>query len=75
VDFEWDPEKARSNRRLHGVSFPEGLKRRIDTIEETRTETLAWRDHRNHANACIDWQFTTAGARTKLKRLYPTLDE
>jgi hypothetical protein len=51
------------------------LNRRIDTIEETRTETLAWRDHRNHANACIDWQFTTAGARTKLKRLYPTLDE
>lgn len=23
MDFEWDPEKARRNRRSHGVSFPE----------------------------------------------------
>jgi hypothetical protein len=50
------------------------LNRRIDTIDETRTEAWAWRDHRNHADARIDWQFSTADARTKLKRLYPTLD-
>ncbi len=23
MDFEWDPEKARSNQRWHGVSFEE----------------------------------------------------
>lgn len=34
----------------------------------------AWVAARNVAQATIDWQFTTADARTKLKRLYPALD-
>jgi hypothetical protein len=32
-----------------------------------------WERLRNGNQAGIDWQFTTAKARTKLKRLYPTL--
>jgi len=34
-------------------------------------EVAAWVTRRNPATATIDWQFTTADARTKLRRLYP----
>jgi hypothetical protein len=33
----------------------------------------AWQKDRNNKHAKADWQFTTADARIKLKRLYPTL--
>jgi uncharacterized coiled-coil DUF342 family protein len=49
------------------------LDRRIDNRNEMQTEVEAWRKRRNNANSRIDWQFTTADARIKLKRLYPTL--
>ena len=35
----------------------------------------AWAERRNRAGAIADWQFTTADARVKLKKLYPTTDE
>jgi hypothetical protein len=31
----------------------------------------AWQDHRNKHRAKANWQFKTADARVKLKRLYP----
>ena len=31
--------------------------------------------HGGPSQAKVNWQFTTADARVKLKRLYPTLDE
>ena len=37
-------------------------------------EVTAWADRRNQAGATVTWQFTTADARTKLRRLYPTFD-
>ena len=37
-------------------------------------EVAAWTARRNAATATIDWPFTTADARTKLKRLYPAFD-
>jgi hypothetical protein len=49
------------------------LARRIDTLDEVRTETRAWQTRRDNAHSRIDWQFTTDDARVKLKRLYPTL--
>jgi hypothetical protein len=49
------------------------LARRIPTIELMRTETAAWQNDRNNRAATIDWRFTTADARIKLKRLYPKL--
>ena len=42
------------------------------TVEQAVT---AWVAARNATTARIDWQFTTADARTKLRRLYPTYDE
>jgi hypothetical protein len=33
----------------------------------------AWNRERNTSAITVDWQFTTADARTKLKRLYPVI--
>jgi hypothetical protein len=35
------------------------------------SEVNAWQDHRNKHHAKANWQFKTADARVKLKRLYP----
>jgi transposase len=50
------------------------LDRRIPDQERLRCEVTAWAERRNRAKATIDWQFTTADARIKLKKLYPTLN-
>jgi transposase len=49
------------------------LARRIADPERLETEVAAWVAERNAAGGTIDWQFTTADARIKLKRLYPVL--
>jgi L-cystine uptake protein TcyP (sodium:dicarboxylate symporter family) len=33
----------------------------------------AWEARRNNLSRTVDWQFTTADARIKLKRLYPLI--
>lgn len=48
------------------------LDRRIDCPETMTREIAAWEDERNANESTIDWQFTTADARIKLKRLYPS---
>jgi len=50
------------------------LDRRIDNIDFMRKEVMAWQNFRNNKNAKVKWQFTTADARIKLARLYPTLE-
>lgn len=49
------------------------LDRRIGEKDELRTEVAAWEQRRNTAKCRVDWQFTTADARVKLKRLYPSI--
>ena len=49
------------------------LDRRIPDQDALRCETNAWVERRNTAKATIEWRFTTADARIKLKKLYPTL--
>jgi len=48
------------------------LNRRLPDRATLTREVAAWKAKRNAAEAKADWQFTTADARTKLKRLYPT---
>lgn len=48
------------------------LGRRIGSVEELTAEVTAWVQDRNDDEAVVSWQFTTADARVKLKRLYPT---
>ena len=47
------------------------LCRRIEDINLLRQELAAWESDRNEHAACIQWQFTTDKARTKLVSLYP----
>jgi hypothetical protein len=47
--------------------------RRLPDQDTLRHETAAWVDRRNTAKATIDWQFTSADARVKLKKLSPVL--
>jgi DDE superfamily endonuclease len=50
------------------------LDRRIPDAATLEAEVAAWVSRRNGAGATIDWQFTTADARIKLKHLYPSVD-
>ena len=49
------------------------LGRRIADRDLLAAEVAAWEARRNARQATIDWQFTTADARIKLKHLYPAL--
>ena len=46
---------------------------RIPDIDRLRQEAQAWYQQRNDAQKGVDWQFTTADARIRLKRLYPQI--
>jgi hypothetical protein len=50
------------------------LGRRIDNAEELRREVGAWEGERNERGVEVKWRFTTADARIKLHRLYPSLE-
>jgi len=54
-----------------GVLSSQCLSRRIPDKQTLQTEVAAWQDYRNKHHTNPDWQFTTADARVKLKRLYP----
>jgi transposase len=47
--------------------------RRLPDIETVRAEATAWSTARNRAAATVDWRFTTADARIKLRHLYPAI--
>jgi len=50
------------------------LDRRIPDTEALKREVAAWEARRNAAAVEADWQFTTADARVRLKKLYPTIE-
>ena len=56
-----------------GALSSQCLERRIPDKETLIEEVAAWQDGRNKNHTKADWQFTTADARVKLKRLYPAL--
>ena len=47
------------------------LDRRIGSAARLRQVVAAWEEERNERQVGVDWRFTTADARIKLKRLYP----
>ena len=49
------------------------LDRRIPDQEALDTEAQAWAKERNEKVVKVDWRFTTAEARIKLKHLYPKI--
>jgi hypothetical protein len=51
------------------------LRQRLPDRDAIEREVAAWADRRNTQTKRIDWQFTTADARTKLRRLYPAFED
>ena len=55
-----------------GALTKQCLDRRIPDKKTIIKEIAAWERERNRNQTKADWQFTTADARVKLKRLYPS---
>jgi len=51
------------------------LDRRMESQDILTREVTTWEHDRNTCRSKIDWQFTTADARIKLKQLYPSIQE
>jgi len=54
-----------------GVLSRQCLSKYIESKKRMIDEIAAWEQQRNEADVTVDWQFTTADARIKLKKLYP----
>ena len=55
-------------------AFERDLPERVGDQHAMKTHVSAWETRRNGAKVKADWQFTTADARVKLRKLYPTID-
>ena len=53
----------------------QGLEYNIATVDELCEQVQSWQAYRNPQMATVHWRFTTADARIKLQRLYPTFQE
>jgi hypothetical protein len=51
------------------------LRRCLPDMETLGGEAEAWEAERDRLGASVDWRFTTPDARTKLRRLYPWIDD
>ena len=49
------------------------LDERMQSREFLMQQVAAWQERRNNAKAKVNWQFTTADARVRLKHLYPQI--
>jgi hypothetical protein len=57
-----------------GILGRQCLARRIDNVDALRREVAAWETDRDAAATKANWQFTTADARIKPRKLYPSID-
>ena len=55
-------------------AFERDLPERMGDARAMASHVAAWEKRRNGAKVKADWQFTTADARVKLRKLYPTTD-
>jgi hypothetical protein len=53
----------------------QGLEYNIATVDELCEQVQSWQAYRNQQMATVQWRFTTADARIKLQRLYPTFQD
>jgi len=49
------------------------VNRRIPDKDTLKLEITAWEEERNQKSSSVNWRFTTADSRIKLKRLYPSI--
>jgi hypothetical protein len=57
-----------------GILSRQCLDRRLPDRDTLIHEVAAWEHQRNTAECKVRWQFTTADARIKLRRLYPVIE-
>ena len=57
-----------------GIMNGQCLDRRIANPEIVQSEIAAWETTRNKQNATINWRFTVADARVKVKNIYPSFE-
>ena len=72
VGSRWLNERGAEIER--DVLSRQGLDQRIPELKLLTSEVAAWIEHRDEQQVRVNWQFKTADARFKLKRLYPILD-
>jgi hypothetical protein len=51
------------------------LDQRLGSNEEVQHEVGAWEEERNERQVGVNWRFTTADARIKLRKLYPAIQD
>jgi hypothetical protein len=56
-----------------GVLSRQCLSDKVSSIEQMRRNVSAWQCLRNAQGSTVNWRFTTADARIKLKKLYPII--
>ncbi len=56
-------------------AFARDLPERVGGKPAMQRHVTAWEKHRNESKAKVNWQFSTADARVKLRKLYPTIDD
>lgn len=56
------------------VLMHHGISQRLADQEDLRRQVDAWQTRRNQKAITVDWRFTTADARIKLKHLYPSVE-
>jgi len=66
-----NPSKPFEETELSSLSIQCLGKQRIKDIDCLDEVLSAWEISRNQKQKGVNWQFTTADARIKLKRLYP----
>jgi hypothetical protein len=76
IEWHYTPKHG-SGLHVAGCEFAiltrQRLDRRAPAIEELRRRVGAWENARNDRLAGAKWRFTTADARIKLHRLYPSI--
>lgn len=78
LDFRDTPKHAswlNMAEREFAVVDGQCLDRRLSTPALVRREVAAWEAARHAAKATVQWQFTVAKARKKLRHLYPACHE
>jgi hypothetical protein len=74
LDFHYTPKHG-SWLNMAEIEFAvvstQCLGQRLGDQETVRRAVAAWETQRNAAKATVDWRFTTAKARRKLRHIYP----
>jgi len=70
-DFEWDPEKARQNRKKHGVTFDQAA----GVFRDPRAASLYDTEHSETEDRWITMGLSAAGGLLVVHHTYQEIDD